>query len=160
MRRTASIGAGRYLPSRPCNALALAEREQVLDEAFARRGIGDVANLSLQEVAHKSRTLIQAVRKREVQADDLKNGVFTISNLGELRSRGVYPHAQPPETAVLGLGAIRWEPVVLPTGTIVAREQMTLSLTFDHRVVDGAPRPGSCNGCGLIDVAAAAVHCP
>jgi len=52
-----------------------------------------------------------------------------------------------PETAVLGLGAIRREPVVLDDGSIASREQMTLSLTFDHRVVDGAPAARSCKPC-------------
>ena len=123
--------------------------------------VRDVANLSLQEVAHKSRTLIQAVRKREVQADDLKNGVFTISNLGSFGVEAFTPILNHPETAVLGLGAIRWEPVVLPTGQIVAREQMMLSLTFDHRVVDGAPAARFLQTlAALIEEPPAAVHCP
>ena len=101
--------------------------------------IRDVANLTLQEVGHRSRSLIDAVRKREIQANDMKDGVFTISNLGSFGVEAFTPILNSPETAVLGLGAIRWEPVVLPSGQIVAREQMMLSLTFDHRVVDGAP---------------------
>ena len=44
-----------------------------------------------------------------------------------------------PESAILGLGAIRREAVVLDNGGIAVRHQMTLSLTFDHRVIDGAP---------------------
>ena len=44
-----------------------------------------------------------------------------------------------PETAILGLGAIVYEPVALPDGTLTSRRQMTLSLTFDHRILDGAP---------------------
>jgi pyruvate dehydrogenase E2 component (dihydrolipoamide acetyltransferase) len=101
--------------------------------------IRDVANLTLQEVGQRSRSLIDAVRRREVQSSDLKDGVFTISNLGSFGVEAFTPILNFPETAVLGLGAIRWEPAVLQSGQIVAREQMMLSLTFDHRVVDGAP---------------------
>ena len=101
--------------------------------------IRDVANLALEDVAQRSRSLIDAARRREIQAIDMKDGVFTISNLGSFGVEAFTPILNYPETAVLGLGAIRWEPVVLPSGQIVAREQMMLSLTFDHRVVDGAP---------------------
>ena len=69
----------------------------------------------------------------------MQGAVFTISNLGGFGVEAFTPSINFPETAVLGLGAIRWEPVVLPNGQIVAREQITLSLTFDHRIVDGAP---------------------
>ena len=123
--------------------------------------IRDVASLTLQEVGHRSRSLIDAVRKREIQAIDMKDGVFTISNLGSFGVEAFTPILNYPETAVLGLGAIRWEPVVLPSGQIVAREQMMLSLTFDHRVVDGAPAARFLQTiAALIEEPPAAVHCP
>ena len=79
--------------------------------------IRDVANLTLQDLAHRSRSLIDSVRRREIQADDMKDGVFTISNLGSFGVEAFTPIINYPETAVLGLGAIRWEPVVLPERT-------------------------------------------
>jgi len=66
-------------------------------------------------------------------------GVFTITNLGAFGIDAFTPIINLPETAVLGLGAIRREPVVLDDGSIAAKHIMTLSLTFDHRVIDGAP---------------------
>ena len=109
----------------------------------------------------RSRSLIDAARRREIQAIDMKDGVFTISNLGSFGVEAFTPILNYPETAVLGLGAIRWEPVVLPNGQIVAREQMMLSLTFDHRVVDGAPAARFLQTiAALIEEPPAAVHCP
>jgi pyruvate dehydrogenase E2 component (dihydrolipoamide acetyltransferase) len=62
---------------------------------------------------------------------------------------------------VLGVGAIRKEPVVLESGELAVREQMTLSLTFDHRVVDGAPAARFLQALvQLIEVPPPAVHCP
>lgn len=101
--------------------------------------IRNAPGLTLEEVARASRALTEAARRREIKGEDLEGGVFTISNLGGFGVEAFTPIIKFPETAVLGLGAIRWEPAVLPSGQIVAREQMMLSLTFDHRVVDGAP---------------------
>ena len=101
--------------------------------------IRDVSTLSLAEFARRSRDLIEATRNRRVQADDLQGGTFTITNLGGFGIDAFTPIINYPETAVLGLGAIRPEAVVLADGRVASREQITLSLTFDHRVVDGGP---------------------
>jgi pyruvate dehydrogenase E2 component (dihydrolipoamide acetyltransferase) len=69
----------------------------------------------------------------------MQGAVFTITNLGAYGIDAFTPIINAPESAILGLGAIRREPVVLDDGQIVARSQLTLSLTFDHRIVDGAP---------------------
>ena len=123
--------------------------------------IRDVPSLTLEEIANRSRGLIAAARRREIKTEDLKDGVFTISNLGSLGVEAFTPIIQPPETAVLGVGAIRWEPAVLPSGQIAAREQMMLSLTFDHRVVDGAPAARFLQTiASLIEEPPACVHCP
>jgi pyruvate dehydrogenase E2 component (dihydrolipoamide acetyltransferase) len=62
---------------------------------------------------------------------------------------------------VLGVGAIRTEAVVLKSGGLAAREQMTLSLTFDHRVVDGAPAARFLHDLvQLIEVPPPSVQCP
>ena len=100
--------------------------------------IRDVSELSLFEVARQSRTLIEATRTRRLKSDDMQGGCFTLSNLGSFGIEAFTPIINYPETAVLGLGAIIREPAVLEDGQLGVREQMTLSLTFDHRVVDGA----------------------
>lgn len=101
--------------------------------------IRDVHARSLAEVSAQSRELIYAARARRLRAEELQGGVFTVSNLGGFGIDAFTPIINYPETAVLGLGAIRKEAVVLPDGQIAARDRITLSLTFDHRVVDGAP---------------------
>ena len=100
--------------------------------------IRDVFELSLFEVARQSRTLIEATRTRILKSEDMQGGCFTLSNLGSFGIEAFTPIINYPETAVLGLGAIIREPAVLEDGQLGVREQMTLSLTFDHRVVDGA----------------------
>ncbi len=99
----------------------------------------DVGATSLADLASRSRELVAAALGRRLRAEDVTGGTFTITNLGAFGVDAFTPIINYPETAVLGLGAIRKEPVVLHTGEIAARERMTLSLTFDHRVVDGAP---------------------
>ena len=69
----------------------------------------------------------------------MQGGVFTITNLGAFGIDAFTPIINSSETAILGVGTIRREPFVLDDGVIVARHEITLSLTFDHRIVDGAP---------------------
>jgi pyruvate dehydrogenase E2 component (dihydrolipoamide acetyltransferase) len=70
--------------------------------------------------------------------DDLSGGTFTISNLGMYRVDGFTPVINLPEAAILGVGRITAKPVVKDEA-IVVRKMMSLSLVFDHRLVDGAP---------------------
>ena len=101
--------------------------------------IQDVNKLTLAEVAEKSRALIQRARAGRLLASDMQGGVFTVTNLGAFGIDAFTPVINLPESAILGLGAIRLEPVATPDGQLVARHQLSLSLTFDHRVIDGAP---------------------
>ena len=61
-----------------------------------------------------------------------------MTNLGPYGVDAFTPIINPPETAILGLGAVRREPVFDEQDRVVPREMMTLSLTFDHRLIDGA----------------------
>lgn len=99
----------------------------------------DVQVLTLRELAVQSTNLIQRARSGRLQASELDGGHFTITNLGAFGIDAFTPIINHPQCAILGLGAIRREAVVDSEGQIVARDQMTLSLTFDHRLVDGAP---------------------
>lgn len=98
----------------------------------------DVPSLSLLELAARSRDMIENVRNNKFTVDDLQGGVFTITNLGTYGIDAFTPIINLPETAILGVGCIRREPAVVDN-QIVPRDQVTLSLTFDHRIVDGAP---------------------
>jgi pyruvate dehydrogenase E2 component (dihydrolipoamide acetyltransferase) len=99
----------------------------------------DVSASSLSDVARQSRRLVEAARAARLTAADMQGGCFTITNLGSFGIEAFTPIINYPETAILGLGAILREPVALQDGNLTSREQMTLSLTFDHRIVDGAP---------------------
>ena len=98
----------------------------------------DVPSLSLLQLAARSRELVENARNNKLKANDLQGGVFTITNLGAFGIDAFTPIINLPETAILGIGCIRREPAVVDN-QIVPRDQVTLSLTFDHRIVDGAP---------------------
>jgi pyruvate dehydrogenase E2 component (dihydrolipoamide acetyltransferase) len=100
--------------------------------------IRDVARLSLRHLAATSRDLIARARSATLTAAELRGGTFTITNLGPLGIETFTPLVNPPECAVLGLGRIARQAVV-DQNQLVARDRMFLSLTFDHRIVDGAP---------------------
>ena len=101
--------------------------------------IRNVGGLSLIELAAESKRLVEQARAGKLVAAEMQGGVFTITNLGAFGIDAFTPIINLPEAAILGLGTIRREPVVLDDGQIVARQQLALSLTFDHRIVDGAP---------------------
>ncbi len=101
--------------------------------------ISQVNRLSVRQVAERSRELIEKARAGKLSTAEMQGGVFTITNLGAYGIDAFTPIINVPETAILGLGAIRRDPVVIENDQIVIRDLITLSLTFDHRVTDGAP---------------------
>ena len=101
--------------------------------------IRNVAGLTLRDLAAQSKSLVQQAREGQITAAQMQGGVFTITNLGAFGIDSFTPVINYPEAAILGLGAIRKEPVFLDDGQVVAQLQLALSLTFDHRIVDGAP---------------------
>jgi pyruvate dehydrogenase E2 component (dihydrolipoamide acetyltransferase) len=100
--------------------------------------IKDADKLGLQEFGTKFRELVDRARNGKSSLDDLSGGTFTITSLGIYRVEGFTPVINLPEAAILGVGRITDKPVV-KNGEIVARQMMTLSLVFDHRLTDGAP---------------------
>lgn len=101
--------------------------------------VRDAHRQSVYEIARQSRELIERARARQLTAHDLQGGTFTITNLGSLGIDAFTPIINYPETAVLGLGRIRDPAATSADASAPPRHQMTLSLTFDHRVLDGAP---------------------
>lgn len=99
----------------------------------------EVSTSSITAIANQSIQLIEAARAGRLSSADMQGGCFTITNLGSFGIEAFTPIINYPETAILGLGAILREPVALEDGTIASSQQMTLSLTFDHRILDGAP---------------------
>ncbi len=100
--------------------------------------IRDVGTSTLTQIAVQSQKLIAAARAGQLAAADMQGACFTLSNLGSLGVEAFTPVINPPESAILGIGAIVREAVPLDDGTFTARDRLTLSLTFDHRVNDGA----------------------
>jgi pyruvate dehydrogenase E2 component (dihydrolipoamide acetyltransferase) len=98
----------------------------------------DVDRLTVREITCQTRQLIEQARAGRVAESDLQGGVFTITNLGMFGIDAFTPIINLPQCAILGVGRIVREPAVV-NDVIVPRDQMTLSLTFDHRVLDGAP---------------------
>ena len=82
--------------------------------------------------------LIHKTRENKVTLDDLANGTFTISNLGFADIDYFTPIIRPPESAILGVGRIVRRPVIKDE-TVIPQNRIGLSLTFDHRIIDGAP---------------------
>jgi pyruvate dehydrogenase E2 component (dihydrolipoamide acetyltransferase) len=93
---------------------------------------------TLLEIAKEARELAQKAREGALTIDEVTDGTFTISNVSMLGMDGFTPVLNPPETGILGVGRVIEKPAVF-NGEITIRNMMTLSLTFDHRVVDGAP---------------------
>jgi len=100
--------------------------------------IHDAAAKSLPEIAAATRALAAAVRERTIAPEQLADGTFTVSNLGMLGVRHFEAVINPPQAAILAVGALRPTAVPRPDGTIAAVTLMTLTLTSDHRIVYGA----------------------
>jgi pyruvate dehydrogenase E2 component (dihydrolipoamide acetyltransferase) len=99
--------------------------------------IRDVDRKPLVELQRELASLAQRVREGKATLDDLRGGTFTITNIGALGGTGAIPIINYPEVAILGVARAREEPVVRD-GRIVPRTLLPISLTFDHRVADGA----------------------
>ena len=99
--------------------------------------IRDVDRKPLVELQRELAALAQRVRAGKATLDDLRGGTFTITNIGALGGTGAVPIINYPEVAILGVARAREEPVV-HEGRIVPRTLLPISLTFDHRVADGA----------------------
>jgi pyruvate dehydrogenase E2 component (dihydrolipoamide acetyltransferase) len=99
--------------------------------------IRDVDRKGVLDLARELAALAQRTREGKASLDDLKGGTFTVTNIGALGGTGAIPIVNYPEVAILGVARARQEPVVLD-GAIVPRLLLGVSLTFDHRVADGA----------------------
>ena len=94
--------------------------------------------LSLQEIAGATADLTENAREGNLQSAELQGGTFTISNLGMYNIDAFTPIINPPQCSILGVGRIVSKPAVVED-RVAPQERITLSLTFDHRIVDGGP---------------------
>jgi len=93
---------------------------------------------TIRDIDREIADLIRKLRENRLSPDDLFNGTFTITNLGFADIDFFTPIVRPPESAILGVGRIVKKPVVRKD-TLVPEARLGLSLTFDHRIIDGAP---------------------
>ena len=100
--------------------------------------IKQVEQKGLAAICAEAKDLSKRAREQKLRPDELKGSTFTISNLGMYPIDVFTPIINQPEIAILGVGRTQEKPVVV-NGEIVIRPMMTVSLSFDHRVIDGAP---------------------
>jgi pyruvate dehydrogenase E2 component (dihydrolipoamide acetyltransferase) len=93
--------------------------------------------LSLRELADEVVRLSNAARERKLKMDELTGGTFTITSLGQTGGIFATPIINHPEVAIMGVHRMRKRPVVDKNDQIVVREMMNLSISADHRVIDG-----------------------
>ncbi len=100
--------------------------------------VRDVQDKTVRQIARESQQLIARARAGQASPDDLRGSTFTLTNLGVFEIDVFTPIINAPECAILGVGRITRKPVLVGA-KVRARHMMALSLTFDHRLVDGAP---------------------
>lgn len=100
--------------------------------------VPDATSLTLEQLAARLAELATKARDGSLELNDVSNGTFTISGLGHVGVDSFTPIINPPQTAILGIGRLRREPTVRENA-VVPGWRIWLSLTFDHRAMDGAP---------------------
>ena len=99
--------------------------------------VDDADGKGLLELADEINELAAKARDRSISREAMRGGTFSITNFGAIGGEYATPIINYPETAILGLGEIKDRPRVVD-GEVIARKVMTISLSIDHRVVDGA----------------------
>ncbi|MFQ6112906.1 MAG: dihydrolipoamide acetyltransferase family protein [bacterium] len=99
--------------------------------------IKNVDGLNLLGIARAGHDLAQRARTRKLKPDEVQDGTFSITNMGVFGSLMGLPIINQPQVAILGVGAIQKRPIVM-NEAIAIRDMMYISLSFDHRIVDGA----------------------
>ena len=125
--------AGLRLPERIDIGVAVA-----LDDGLVVPVVRDAATRSLEQLDDEIADLSTRARTAHLTEEETRGAVFSVTNLGGYRIDAFTPLLNPPQAATLGLGRARRRPAVVD-GTIAVRTLLVLSLTFDHRVLDGAP---------------------
>ncbi|RDZ66292.1 branched-chain alpha-keto acid dehydrogenase subunit E2 [Haloferax sp. Atlit-12N] len=99
--------------------------------------VHDADRKGMLELADEMNEKVEKARNRKISPGEMRGGTFTITNIGGIGGEYATPIINYPEVAILALGAIKDKPRVID-GEVVPRKVLTLSLSFDHRIVDGA----------------------
>ena len=108
-----------------------------VEDALVVPVVQDADKKALGQIARETRLLAERVRLGQITPPELSGGTFTVSNLGMYGMTQIVPVINPPQAAILGVGAIR-ETLARVDGEIVERRLMTLTLSCDHRILYGA----------------------
>ncbi len=103
--------------------------------------IKNIDNLNLLGITQELNRLANAARNNTLKPDEIQGGTFTVTNFGSFRNTIGTPIINQPQVAILAIGAVEKKPAVLetPEGDVIAiRHKMFLSLTYDHRIIDGS----------------------
>jgi pyruvate dehydrogenase E2 component (dihydrolipoamide acetyltransferase) len=109
-----------------------------VDEGLVTPVIRDANKLSLKEISAAVKDLAKRARDKKLKPEEYQGGTITVSTLGAYGIEQFFAIINPPQAAILAIGAIVKKPVVNAKGEIVVGERMAISLSGDHRVVDGA----------------------
>lgn len=109
-----------------------------LEEGLIVPVVPNTDKKSLREIAQEARALAEKARAGKLTLEEVSGGTFTVSNLGMFGVDGFTPIINAPQIGILGVGRIVEKPVIY-RGEVTKRSMMVLSLTFDHRLIDGAP---------------------
>jgi len=108
-----------------------------LDEGLIVPVLHDCQSKSVFEIAAEARALVERVRSGKAEGGDLSGGTFTVSNLGMYPIEEFAAVINPPQAAVLAVGSLRERPAARE-GAVIACQTMRVTLSSDHRVIDGA----------------------
>ena len=109
-----------------------------LEDGLVVPVVRNADRIGLTDISEQIKNLAEKARSNQLTPSELQGGTFTITNLGNYGIDAFTPIINPPETGILGVGRIIKKPTV-HNDEITIRNMISLSLTFDHRVVDGAP---------------------
>lgn len=107
------------------------------DHGLYNPNIKNADSKSMFEIAKEISDNAEAAEENKLSPDSMAHGCMTISNIGSMRGGWFTPIINQPEVAILGMGTIATEPIVNADGEIVVGHNMKLSLTVDHRLIDG-----------------------
>ena len=109
-----------------------------VEEGLILPAIVGAGDMSLKEVAQASKDLSDRAQQGTLSPQEYSGGTFAISNMGMMGVTSFVAIIQPPQSAVLAVGAVQKRPVVTDDDQVVVRQMMTATLSADHRIVDGA----------------------
>lgn len=101
--------------------------------------VKDADQKSIIEIARELSDLVAAARDRSIDRAAMQDGTFTITNVGGQSEHGTFgtPIINHPEAAIMGVGRIRKKPVAVGDDEVTVRDRIGLSLSYDHRIIDG-----------------------